>query len=154
MSPDIPLVDFEGAVAEFHRAFDVNDDDSTPEALRALVRTRVTLIREEFDEAVEALEEVSRVAGTGGYPAKEMEHVAKELSDLLYVVFGTADLLGIPLGKSFAAVHTSNMSKLGEDGKPIRREDGKVLKGPNYRPADLAEVFVDTLTNHLAKKAA
>ncbi|MEU0214397.1 MazG nucleotide pyrophosphohydrolase domain-containing protein [Streptomyces sp. NPDC006265] len=154
MPHDTTVVDFEAAVAEFHRAFDVSDDESTPQALRALVQARVTLIREEFEEVVEALENVSLVAGTGGYPAKEMEHVAKELSDLLYVVFGTADLLGIPLGKAFAAVHTSNMSKLGEDGKPIRREDGKVLKGPNYQPADLAEVFVDTLTNHLAKKAA
>lgn len=45
------------------------------------------------------------------------------------------------IDKAFALVHASNMSKLGEDGKPIRREDGKILKGPNYKPADLSVLF-------------
>ena len=58
--------------------------------------------------------------------------VAKELADLLYVVYGTAVSLGIPIDDVFCEVHTSNMSKLDDNGKPIYREDGKVLKGPHY----------------------
>lgn len=76
---------------------------------------------------------------------KEMDcglHVAdlgKELCDLLYVVLGTAITYGFQdvLERCFDEVHRSNMSKLGADGKPILREDGKVLKGPNYSPANL-----------------
>ena len=64
--------------------------------------------------------------------------VAKELADLLYVVYGAADSLGIPLDVAFREVHRSNMSKFGPDGKAIRRDDGKVLKGPNYSPADMS----------------
>ena len=68
-------------------------------------------------------------------------NVAKELADLLYVVYGTAAAYGIPIDDVYREVHKSNMSKLGEDGKPIYREDGKVLKGPNYKPADLNKFF-------------
>lgn len=67
------------------------------------------------------------------------EKLGKELADLLYVVYGCADALGLPIDKIFEAVHVSNMSKL-VDGKPVKREDGKVLKGPNYTPPDLSWV--------------
>lgn len=63
--------------------------------------------------------------------------LAKELSDLLYVVYDTAQYFGIDIDRAFDEVHKSNMSKLGEDGKPVYREDGKVLKGPNYQPPKL-----------------
>ena len=68
----------------------------------------------------------------------DMKNVAKELADLLYVVYGAGANFGLPMDSVFDAVHNSNMSKLGEDGKPIKREDGKILKGPNYRPVDLS----------------
>jgi predicted HAD superfamily Cof-like phosphohydrolase len=60
------------------------------------------------------------------------EHLLKEDADLLYVLWQRAVTFGWDLQTAFNRVHASNMSKLGEDGKPIRREDGKILKGPNY----------------------
>ena len=65
--------------------------------------------------------------------------LAKELADLLYVVYGTAVSFGIDIDKVFTEVHKSNMSKL-EDGKPVKREDGKVLKGKNYAPPNLEKL--------------
>ena len=62
----------------------------------------------------------------------------KELADLVYVCYQYAENLGWDLDEALNRVHVSNMSKLGPDGKPIRREDGKVLKGPNYQPPVLA----------------
>ena len=61
----------------------------------------------------------------------------KELCDLLYVVYSYGARIGYDMNTAFNLVHASNMSKLGDDGKPIYREDGKVLKGPNYTPPDL-----------------
>lgn len=68
-------------------------------------------------------------------------NVAKELADVEYVLHGTAHYAGVNLDVATAEVHRSNMSKLGDDGKPVLRGDGKVLKGPNYRPADPARLL-------------
>ena len=70
----------------------------------------------------------------------------KELADLVYVCFQYAENMEWDLNEALYRVHRSNMSKLGEDGKPIRREDGKVLKGPNYKPP-----FLDDLTRQELK---
>lgn len=67
--------------------------------------------------------------------------VADALTDILYVVYGAAVAYGIDIDACFREVHRSNMSKLGADGKPIYREDGKVLKGPNYSPPNLHKVL-------------
>ena len=67
--------------------------------------------------------------------------VAAALTDLLYVVYGAGHAFGIDLDECFSEVHESNMSKLGEDGKPIYREDGKVMKGPHYFPPELKEIL-------------
>ena len=64
----------------------------------------------------------------------------KELADLVYVCYQYAENMGWDLDETMNRVHQSNMSKLGEDGKPIYREDGKVLKGPNYTPPNLEEL--------------
>ena len=64
----------------------------------------------------------------------------KELADLVYVCYQYAENLGWDLDEALHRVHTSNMSKLGEDGKPIYRKDGKVLKGPNYAPPNLDDL--------------
>ena len=66
--------------------------------------------------------------------------LTKELADLLYVVYGAAVTFGLPLDVVFNRVHASNMSKL-LDGKPLKRQDGKVLKGPNYQPPKLDDLF-------------
>ena len=59
------------------------------------------------------------------------------LADLVYVLYGMAQECGIPLPAVLAEVHAANLSKLGEDGRPVLRADGKVLRGPGYRPPDV-----------------
>ncbi len=71
---------------------------------------------------------------------EDLPDLAKELADLLYVVYDTSAAFGLDIDRVFAEVHSSNMSKLDADGKPIYREDGKVLKGPNYQSPNLGWV--------------
>ena len=68
------------------------------------------------------------------------ENELKELADLVYVCFQYAENMEWDLEEALVSVHRSNMSKLGLDGTPIRRADGKVLKGPNYQPPDLSDL--------------
>jgi len=68
---------------------------------------------------------------------KDIVEIADALTDILYVTYGAGHAFGIDLDKCFEEVQRSNMSKLGVDGKPIYREDGKVLKGPNFFEPDL-----------------
>ena len=68
------------------------------------------------------------------------EHLLKELADLVYVCHQMAAAFDWDLQVAYNRVHASNMSKLGEDGKPIRREDGKILKGPNYFEPSLIDL--------------
>ena len=69
------------------------------------------------------------------------EHALKELADLVYVAYQYAENMGWFLDEALDRVHKSNMSKLDDDGNPIYREDGKVLKGPNYKPPNLSDLF-------------
>ena len=68
------------------------------------------------------------------------EQELKELSDLVYVCFQYAENMGWDLEEALRRVHTSNMSKLGVNGKPIVRRDGKIMKGPNYEPPTLTDL--------------
>tara|TARA_E500000075_G_scaffold17793_1_gene14491 strand:+ start:488 stop:868 length:381 start_codon:yes stop_codon:yes gene_type:complete len=90
---------------------------------------RIELIDEELNELREA---------TG---KQDLVGIADALTDLLYVVYGAGHAYGINLDDCFAEVHRSNMSKLDEESQPIYREDGKVLKGPNYSPPDLGQII-------------
>ncbi len=72
-----------------------------------------------------------------GLANKSMLEIADALTDILYVVYGAGHAFGIDLDDCFHEVHSSNMTKLGADGRPLYREDGKVMKGPNYREPDL-----------------
>ena len=81
---------------------------------------RYDLIKEELEELGDAIRK------------KDIKEVADALTDILYVTYGAGHAFGINLDKCFAEVQSSNMSKLGEDGKPIFNEKGKVMKGPNY----------------------
>ncbi len=93
------------------------------------------LIVEEFKEFLEAEGELWHKHPD--YPS----HCLKELADLVYVCYQYAENMGWFLDEALDRVHLSNMSKLGEDGKPIYREDGKVLKGPNYKPPTLEDLI-------------
>ena len=93
------------------------------------------LIVEEFKEFLEAEGLLFRNS-----PSFQSDTL-KELADLVYVCFQYAENMGWNLDEAMDRVHLSNMSKLGEDGKPIYREDGKVLKGPNYKPPTLTDLL-------------
>ena len=93
------------------------------------------LIVEEFKEFLEADGMMFR----HGHNAQT--ETLKELADLVYVCYQYAENMNWFLDEALNRVHISNMSKLDEDGKPIRREDGKVLKGPNYKPPDLSDLI-------------
>ena len=88
---------------------------------------RYDLIKEELEELKEAMEN------------KDLLEVADALTDILYVTYGAGHALGIDLDKCFEEVQSSNMSKLGEDDKPIYNESGKVMKGPKYFKPDLTK---------------
>ena len=90
-------------------------------------KLRIDLIKEELDELTSAMKE------------KDLTEVADALTDILYVTYGAGHAFGIDLDKCFDEVQSSNMSKLGEDGKPIYNESGKVMKGPNYFKPDLSK---------------
>ena len=93
------------------------------------------LIVEEFKEFLEA--EGMLFRNNAEFPAEAL----KELADLVYVCYQYAENMGWFLDEALDRVHASNMSKLGEDGLPIYREDGKVLKGPNYAPPNLTDLI-------------
>ena len=93
------------------------------------------LIVEEFKEFLEA-EGMLFMHGRN-----HQEHALKELADLVYVCYQYAANMGWFLDEALNRVHLSNMSKLDKDGKPIYREDGKVLKGPDYKPPDLSDLI-------------
>ena len=88
---------------------------------------RYNLIKEELNEFKEALEK------------KDLLEVADALTDILYVTYGAGHAFGINLDACFEEVQNSNMSKLGNDGKPIHNDQGKVMKGPNYYKPDLSK---------------
>ena len=102
-----------------------------------LLKMRTKLIEEETKEVVqETLWEDAY-----GNPKINKAELTKELADLLYVTYGFAVTFGLPIDEVFERVHRSNMSKLAADGKPVYRDDGKVLKGPNYQPPKLDDLF-------------
>ena len=93
-----------------------------------------TLIVEEFKEFLDAEKQLLL-----GFTINATDAL-KELADLVYVCYQYAENLGWNLDEALLRVHESNMSKLDENGKPIYREDGKVLKGPNYQPPVLTDL--------------
>ena len=91
------------------------------------VQLRFDLIKEELDELDHAIR------------TKDLKEVADALTDILYVTYGAGHAYGIDLDKCFSEVQKSNMSKLGEDGKPVYNEKGKVMKGPKYIEPNLKQ---------------
>ena len=117
-------------VAEFHRAYELPlRAVPTPEVGAAQVTLRQALIEEEVGELAAAA------------AVNDLVGIADALADIVYVAYGTAHVYGIDLDAVLAEVHASNMTKLGADGRPVRRADGKVLKGPDYRPPDVGAVL-------------
>ena len=107
-------------VKKFMQTFgqDIKNKPSFPS--EKIISLRSALIEEELSELKEAVKN------------KDINEVADALTDILYVTYGAGHAYGIDLDKCFDEVQNSNMSKLGDDGKPIYNESGKVMKGPNY----------------------
>ena len=114
---------------EFRAAYQIMNTNS----LATRTRQR-NLITEEFKEFLEADGMLFR--NTPEFP----QNCLKELADLVYVCYQYAANMGWDLDEAMFRVHQSNMSKLDEEGKPIYREDGKVLKGQNYKPPNLEDL--------------
>jgi predicted HAD superfamily Cof-like phosphohydrolase len=117
------------AVAAFHEAFGLPQRTRPTVAIGDdLARLRLDLMEEEFGELVRAVE------------ARDLVAIADALADIVYVAYGTALTYGIDLDAVLDEVHRANMSKLGADGRPVLRDDGKVLRSERYSPPDVAAV--------------
>ena len=120
------------AVKDFHDTFGLNYNDSpTVDLEKKIIELRFNLMKEENDEYIEAARN------------NDIVEVADALGDMLYILCGTIIEHGMSdiIEDVFDEIQKSNMSKLGADGKPIYREDGKVLKGPNYFKPNFSKFF-------------
>jgi|TARA_R110002167_G_scaffold142230_4_gene330901 predicted HAD superfamily Cof-like phosphohydrolase len=128
------ISNFERA-GDFMEAFgqEVLDKPTLPDF--NLSELRIDLIQEELQELIDALD------------AKDIVEIADALTDILYVTYGAGHSFGLDLDECFLEVHRSNMTKLGEDGRPLYRPDGKVMKGPNYETPQLAKIILENINN-------
>lgn len=122
-------------ITDFHIVYGCPISDITMSDTEE-IELRRKLIEEEYVEVMCAIKN------------RDSENLLKELCDLVYVTVGTAISMGYDFNEAFRRVHESNLSKLGEDGKPIIRDDGKILKGPKYKKADLKDI-VDNATKYV-----
>ena len=113
------------SVKKFMETFGQEVKEKAEFPSKKIIDLRYDLIKEELSELKEAIDK------------KDIKEVADALTDILYVTYGAGHAFGIDLDKCFEEVQNSNMSKLGNDGKPIYNEKGKVMKGPNYFKPDL-----------------
>ena len=112
-------------VGIFMKTFGQDVKQSSSFSTDKINKLRVSLIKEELDELIEAMDK------------KDLVEVADALTDILYVTYGAGHAFGINLDDCFEEVQSSNMSKLDKDGRPIYNDIGKVMKGPNYFKPDL-----------------
>ena len=120
------------AVKDFHDTFGLNYNDSpTVDLEKKIIELRFNLMKEENEEYIEAARN------------NDIVEVADALGDMLYILCGTIIEHGMSdiIEDVFDEIQKSNMSKLGADGKPIYREDGKVMKGPNYFKPNFSKFF-------------
>lgn len=131
------MEEYESRVLECHKAMElaVNEPYSV-----SLLKLRQKLLREEMDELdAEINTLIDELEKTGATEKNTRARMMKELSDLQYVLSGMVVSFGIPMQEVFRRTHESNMSKL-VNGKVLKREDGKFLKGPNYKPPFLEDI--------------
>jgi predicted HAD superfamily Cof-like phosphohydrolase len=116
-------------VHDFHTIYKCNISNTPGFPNQNERELRKNLLMEEYKEYTDAEE------------SNNFVEVCDALADMLYIIYGTAVSYGIPIDEIFQEVHNSNLSKLGEDGKPIYREDGKVQKGPNFFKPDICKIL-------------
>lgn len=148
-SANISGNDPEKLVRKFHEVYGLPIVDC-PDVNRERVHMRMALIAEEFGELVRAIYglEAEKIIKTAVEKAvacddssRDTVEAADALADIIYVIYGMALEMGIPIAKILEQVQASNLSKLGIDGKPIYREDGKVIKGPSFFPPNVRGVI-------------
>ncbi|GAA0578312.1 MazG nucleotide pyrophosphohydrolase domain-containing protein [Paractinoplanes ferrugineus] len=122
-------------VREFHEVFGLAHAEHPTSISPELAAVRQRLLDEETGEVAEA----AAAAQLDPSPQR-LADLARELADVVYVAYGTAISHGFDLDAVLAEVHRANMSKLDDDGRPVL-QDGKVRKGPNFRPPDLSALF-------------
>lgn len=126
-------------VADFHRICDAHTASRPKIPDDGLIALRERLIEEEFDELMDAMLE------------DDLAQIGKESADLIYVIVGLNLTYGIPLDQIWDAVHASNMAKADPvTGKVLKREDGKVLKGPDWVPPDIEKIIEDACDTQVA----
>lgn len=116
-------------VREFHLTYGLPVAETPGLPLDSDRSLRKSLVSEEYWEYI------------GGEDKNDLVNIAQELADLIYVIYGTALTYGINLDAVLTEVHRANMSKLDEDGKVLRRDDGKVLKSQLYSPPNIEEII-------------
>ena len=126
------MIEQQQMVEEFHHTFGLRVESAPAIPDDATHELRVRLIQEEFDEVKDALAK------------QDLTGIAKELADLLYVIYGTAVSYGIDMDPVFREVHRSNLSKVGGH----KREDGKWVKPATYSPAQIGPI----LTSQVARR--
>lgn len=122
-------MNIEQQVREFHEIFGAQINDKPTLIDKGDFALRVRMQNEEYHEMMDA------------YEAGDLTEVYDAILDQIYLLVGTGVAMGLPIIEGLNEVHRSNMSKLGPDGEPIYRADGKVLKGPGYFRPRLAEIL-------------
>ncbi len=116
-------------VKKFMQIFGQETKDKAEFPNKKIVQLRYELIKEELDELNQAIKD------------RDIKEVADALTDILYVTYGAGHAFGVNLDKCFEEVQRSNLSKLGENGKPIYNNSGKVMKGPNYFKPNISKII-------------
>jgi len=132
MSKEITLDTLINHVKKFHESFGINNEESPKTEIgEQVIDLRFELLREENEEYLEAAKN------------NDLVEVADALGDMLYILCGTILSHGMQhkIAEVFEEIQRSNMSKLGADGNPIYREDGKVMKGPNYFKPNISKIL-------------
>ena len=132
------MTKYEEKVQNFHQVMNLPVNVSFNIALLEL---RKRLIKEETEELFAEIDDaIFQIQDNQLIERPTFENMCKEMADVQYALSGMAVSFGLPLEQAFDATHDSNMSKLGPDGKPIYRDDGKITKGPNYHKPDLSHL--------------
>jgi predicted HAD superfamily Cof-like phosphohydrolase len=130
--PTFPLQSPEQMLREFHGAAGLTLPDHPTLGITAEFvsdKTRQDILDEEVRELAQAVAD------------RDLIGIADALADIVYVAIGTAVTYGLPFDAIFAEVHRSNMTKFGPDGPELRREDGKIVKGPHFEPPRIPEIL-------------
>ena len=129
---------YEDKVEQFHRAMNLPVNAAFD---CDLLKLRKRLLQEEMAELFAELDSAIDLTEKKQPVSQELfENICKETADVQYVLSGFCVSFGLPIDEAFDLTHESNMSKLGADGKPVYREDGKITKGPNYHKPDLSHL--------------